>query len=168
MSNMTIYDTIPMQVYFIQNVKKPFEENVMVLLNGAAKAQKLRSLLALRRVIKSMEGLTEPTKENTDYPNTHLMIDARDWYFKHFYHEQARAEFLRAIINSFIILYEYDKPWRFRIDKVLQFVFNRPWQDMSAYEDEIIYAVRHHWREDENTPFRWEYNPLTIGKGRGN
>ena len=159
---MSIYSTVHMQVYFIKTIKQPFEQAISVLTSDANKAEKLRALMSLRRVIKAAEGLPEPTKENTNYPNTHVLIDAKDWYFSHFYHEQDRAKMMRAIFNFLIILYQYDEPWRLKIDTVLEFIKNSPWE-LPAYADKLKHLWTW-WREDESKPFPWEYDPVTIGK----
>ena len=162
---MTLYSTIPIQIYFTQSIKIPFERSVLILSGEASKIEKTKALLALGRIVKAASKLPEPTKENTDYPNTHVIIDARDWYFSHFYHEPERAKVMRAIFNFVIILYQFDEPWRLKIDKVFEFIKSQPWK-LPEYLEKAEGAWRW-YREDDSKPFpeSWiDYDPTTIGK----
>lgn len=180
---LTIYDTIPMQIFFIKNIKEPLENIVLTLtLFGLNRVQRviIAVLIAIimivmgkgkylpkiawmpQKILRSLEGIPTPTKEDTYCPNTHILIDAEREYFKHFYHEQDRARFMRAFFKFLIILYYYDLPWRLKIDWVLRFLHNQSWIE-PTYPDNIKNAWRW-WREDETQPFPWIYDPETIGK----
>ena len=170
-------------MFFIAKIKQPFE--ALVLLLGSIKMNKTRKFLLCvllllvltvlgkarilptiiaesRKITRAIEGIPNPTKENTYCPNTYILIDAEDWYFKHFFHEPERARFMRAIFKFIIILYHYDLPWRLKIDEVFKYIKNQNWVT-PVYSDEIKDVWRW-WREDETKPFPWEYEPETVGK----
>lgn len=66
----------------------------------------------------------EPTKEHTLLPNTHLLIDIRDKFFEH----QVSNEMLfRAIWRMFIVEYEHDPYYRYRIDWVIEEICKSGW-----------------------------------------
>uniref|UniRef100_A0A6M3XM04 Uncharacterized protein n=1 Tax=viral metagenome TaxID=1070528 RepID=A0A6M3XM04_9ZZZZ len=161
---LTIYDTVPMQMFFITSIKTPFEEGILTLTSkDANKIEKFKAARKLYGALKAIEAIPEPTKENTTCPNTHIIIDAREWYFSHFYHEQDRARLMRQIFNFVIILYHYDLPWRLKIDKVFEFIQTQPWI-LPDYIDKLK-DIWTWYREDDSKPFPWgDYDPSTIGR----
>ena len=74
-------------------------------------------------IINAIKKLPEPTKENTNWPNTHILIEIRDEFFKHEGKNSKRTRILRVIFNFIIIKYEYDPYYRKRIDWVLDKLF---------------------------------------------
>ena len=68
---------------------------------------------------KIMRELPEPTKENCKYQNTHYLIDYRDDFFNRL-DMPTRDWILEALFKFFIIVYEYDPPYRHFIDYLLQ------------------------------------------------
>ena len=65
------------------------------------------------------DRLPEPTKENTNWPLSHALIDIRDEFFRHDNKNPLRSKVLRAIFNIFIVKYDYDPYYHKRIDWVL-------------------------------------------------
>lgn len=68
------------------------------------------------------DRLPEPTKENTIQPNSHILIKIRDEFFSRLLIKH-RIKPLRAIFNLFIIVYEFDEPYRQLIDWVVSRLF---------------------------------------------
>jgi hypothetical protein len=59
-----------------------------------------------------------PTKENTLFPNTHVLIDLRDEFLSHCQNPPRKTLF-EAIWRVFICEYEHDPYYHFRIDWVI-------------------------------------------------
>jgi len=126
----TIYSALPMQVYMIHAVKMPLIEGVNTFLDpGANKLQKVRALRLVYKAIKAMAKLPEPTVESVWHPNTHKLIVLRDWFFERCFLGGARLSFVRTLFNFVIILYDFDPPWRWMIDSVIEKFRIMPWED---------------------------------------
>lgn len=83
--------------YIIDKVKKPLQKAITVL--------------SLR--------FPEPTRENILYPNSHLLLDARDKFFEYECNKGKKALF-QAIWKIFIDEYEHDPYYRYRIDWIIE------------------------------------------------
>jgi len=70
--------------------------------------------------------LANPTKENTNKYNTHILIDMRDEFLKH-QEGNSRYEAWRGIWNIFIVKYETSNYYSDRFDHVLQLCFGKDW-----------------------------------------
>lgn len=115
----TVFSSLPVQTFMVHGIKAPALENISILLSPESNpAQKLKALMALRRVLHDFEkNFPEPTPENTWHPNSHLLCQVRDEFFKHCVGLSCeRLRTLRLGINFFIIIYDYDPPYRMMID----------------------------------------------------
>ena len=102
--HLTIFSSLPMQVYMIHNIKKPILEGKKIAL-------------------RNIDRLPEPTVENTWHPNTHNLLILRDWFFKHWFIKflciiPFIKRFLTRSSKFIIILYDFDPPWRWIFDSV--------------------------------------------------
>ncbi len=117
---LTVFAELPHQTFMVHGIKAPAIESLMVLISPASgSADKVKALLRLRRVLKDFErNFPEPTRENTWHPNSWIMIDIRDRFFRdHCIGLSAeRLKTMRLGINFFIIIYDYDPPYRMMID----------------------------------------------------
>lgn len=108
MKHLTIFSSLPVQVYMIHNIKNP-------ILSG----DRHKILVGLRNIDK----LPEPTTENTWHPNTINLLNLRDWFFGQWYIMlicliPPVKRTLKRIIKFVIILYDFDPPWRWILDSV--------------------------------------------------
>lgn len=101
----TIYDRGVWNDFFVKSVKRP-----------------LRVILAL-----VAERMPEPTRENTRHPNSHLLCDLREEFFRHETNE-GHAKVYRGIWNFIIVLYDYDAYYSDRIDWILEQWLKLDWQ----------------------------------------
>lgn len=116
----TVYSTLPVQSYIIATVKKPILESIPVIFDPeASKTAKLKAAARLWRALQSMSRLPAPTKENTWHPNSHKLIELRDWLLSRLptLHGQRRG-LIEKLFNFVIIIYDYDPPWRWIMDSV--------------------------------------------------
>lgn len=96
-----------------------------------SKAPKLRKLKAAKQLwdaFEAMRGLPEPTVEITWHPNTHNVIELRDWLFDRCFLNELRMGFIRRIMNFVIILYDCDPPWRWILDSVREEALTKEWK----------------------------------------
>jgi hypothetical protein len=99
---------------------------------------KLPILLALNLLA---DRIPAPTLENTARPNTHILIDIRDEFFK--YEENpGRHKAFKAIWNFFIYLYECDGYYQQRIDWVIEKLRLANWEPRAKRTPDI-----HCWTE---------------------
>lgn len=129
MVQKTIYFTIGMQMYMAETIKKPIVEATAILFNPkSSRVQKIKALRMLWKVFEAMKGLPEPTKENTWHPNTHALIDLRDWLFERCSLNVFRMGFVRRIMNFVIVLYDFDPPWRWILDSLKDEALKKEWK----------------------------------------
>jgi hypothetical protein len=74
--------------------------------------------LELLRLYFSLKTVPKPTKDNTNWANTHYIISIRDEFMTH-ENNKGRRQILEMIFNLLIIKYDYDPYYRKRIDYVL-------------------------------------------------
>lgn len=73
--------------------------------------------------------IPEPTKDNTQQRNTRILIDLMEFFFNHLnyygdkYGEKERA--LRAVWKLFIVIYDYDPPYRDAFNLILKKLLER-------------------------------------------
>ena len=103
-----------------------------------------------------VEHVPEPTKENTRWKNTDILIELRDKFFE-LDNLPSRDKALRAIWNFAIILYDYDPVYQHRMDWLVEQFFkryedweprepNRPrppeWREFEQPNQEITFSKR--------------------------
>lgn len=146
MPQKTIYFSLGMQMYMTETIKKPLIQGVNVLFNPkSTKLDKIKALRALWKAIDALKGLPEPTKENTWHPNTHNLIDLRDWLFGHCFLGENRMGLIRRIINFVIILYDFDPPWRWIFDSLIGKAMCMEWKPR-GFQDTWVDSYNW-WRE---------------------
>jgi len=146
----TVFSTLPLQVFMIHEIKKPLMQSIGILTSSSSSPlDKVKALLALRKVLVAIGKMPEPTKENTWHPNTHNLIDLRDRFFEHCHLDDFRLTFLRAFWKFLIIIYDFDAPWRRMIDAVIEWAFGMDWKP--AYYGAVINKSFSFWREDEGS-----------------
>ena len=84
--------------------------------------------------------LPEPTINNTNKHNTHLLIGLRDWFLDHDETPHPRHEAYRGLFNAIISKYDRDDHHARRLDEFLRKWLETDWQFKGT---EIVY-----WRQD--------------------
>jgi hypothetical protein len=85
---------------------------------------KLKVLNNARNTLPLIKTIPRPTKENCNYPNSIILIEIRDWLIPHIEGLGIRCGALKIIFDGIIIIYEYDPPYRFLIDKCIEKIKN--------------------------------------------
>ncbi len=125
----TVYFSLAMQLYMTETIKKPLLHAIGVLFSkDSSRIQKAKALKILWDVFEAMKGLPEPTKENTWHPNSHNLIDLRDWLFEHCNLNLLRMGLIRRVINFVIILIDFDPPWRWIFDSLREKAMKMEWK----------------------------------------
>ena len=83
----------------------------------------------MKILIAIAKRLPEPTKINTLSPNSHILIDVRDEFFKH-ENNPGRDGLFRAAFKILICEYEHDPYYRYRMDWMLEEMYRRGWQPL--------------------------------------
>ena len=94
----------PKRQYVIDKIKKPLVKAI--------------TTLAFR--------YPEPTMENTTKPNTSILLKIRDKFFE-YEDNQGRVALFRALWRMFIVEYEHDPYYQYRIDWMLEEVIKSGW-----------------------------------------
>ena len=124
----TVYETVPMQLFIMHNIKNLILESVDTIFNpNASKLDKLKAFRKLWKAYQSTTKLPEPTLENTTHPNAHNLIRLRDWLFERCFLNPLRMGFIRHLINFVIIIVQFDPPWRWIIDSLREEAFKMKW-----------------------------------------
>jgi hypothetical protein len=125
----TVYFSLAMQMYMNETIKKPVLKAFQVLFSDEySNVQKLKALRVLWKAFKSLRGLPEPTKENTWHPNTHRLIELRDFLFERLKLCPARMGLIKRVMDFVIILYDFDPPWRYIFDSLKDEALKMEWQ----------------------------------------
>lgn len=116
LNHLTIYSSLPMQVYMIHAIKAP-------ILASVGKGNLKTRFQTIAKSLKAIDKLPEPTAENTWHPNTHNLLLLRDWLFAHWFIRlicliPPVKRLLRRITKGVVILYDFDPPWRWVLDSV--------------------------------------------------
>lgn len=143
MTNVTIFNTGAVERFLVSDVKAPLMQGLNALFDGSGGYSRLK---ALWRAYKAMRELPEPTKENTYYPNTKLIIELRDEFFS-LENNPSRHKAFRTIWNFVIILYDYDRYYRHRIDWVIEKMFKLV--NMGLWQPRESQRPLRHWKEFE-------------------
>jgi hypothetical protein len=88
---------------------------------------KVKAPLA-KAIILIAGRLPEPTKQNCDCPNTHILLDIRDKFFNDMENNPGRKDLFQAAFRIFICEYEHDPYYRYRFDWVVEEMIKRGWQ----------------------------------------
>lgn len=124
----TIYFSLGMQMYMSEKVKKPILEAVKLFTSeDASQIHKMKAMKLLWDAYQGMKGLPEPTKENTWHPNSHRLIELRDYLRAHCFMPVVRTGLIDRVMNFIIILYDFDPPWRWVIDSIIQKALTMKW-----------------------------------------
>jgi len=143
----TVYFTLGMQMYMTETIKKPLIHAFNVMFNPKAKKfDKVRAGKALWDVLKALKGLPEPTKDNTWHPNTHKLIDLRDWLFERCFLGKERMNLVGRVINFVIVLYDFDPPWRWIFDSLLGEALKEEWKPR-GFQDTWTESYKDWWKE---------------------
>ena len=146
MQGNTVYFSLAMQMYMTEEIKKPLMRASEVLFDAnASRWKKLKALKALWDAFEAVKGLPEPTKQNTWHPNTHNLIDLRDWLFECCHLATLRMGFVKRVMNFVIILYDFDPPWRYILDSLREKAMGMKWQPR-GYQD--TWVERYTWWRD--------------------
>ena len=95
----------PMRQYVCEKLKKPLIEAIV--------------RLALK--------YPPPLRDTVEHPNSQLLLDIRDKFFEH-EDNPDREVLFKAIWRIFIVEYEHDSYYRWRIDWVLDEIKKSDWQ----------------------------------------
>ena len=123
---MTIYSSLPYQVFMVHAIKSPITEGVYILASPtSSNMQRIKAIRGILKGVKAFRGkFPEPQKgihPETGlpyiwHPNSERLIELRDEFFTHCLLEHIRLTALRMAINAVIIIYDYDPPYRMMID----------------------------------------------------
>jgi len=134
---ITVYETIPMQLYLQHNIKTPIINAFETLYDRkSSRLAKLKAIRDLWRAFGFMKSLPEPTVGSTGHPNTHNLIRLRDWLKEHLFLDGNRKEFVFRVINFAIIIYDSVPPYRFIGDSLMEEAFKMEWQPKDILEEE--------------------------------
>lgn len=93
----------------------------------------------LLRVITTLaKRYPEPTRENVLHPNSHILLDIRDEFFKHDTND-SRKDLFEALFKMLVAEYEHDGYYRFRFNWLHDEINKRKW--LPNIEQ------THHWTE---------------------
>jgi hypothetical protein len=145
-SKKTIYDTVPVQIYLMQNVKAPLMEGARALFSAGGLINSIKALKQIYRAIKAVKYLPEPTIENTERRSARNFVVIRDRFFQRCGLNIIRNDFIRYFINLIIILLQMDGPWRTMILWFKKQADSLDWQEDG----------------DDITRFKWWHEPDGI------
>ncbi len=135
MQTQTIFYGIGAQMFMTHRIKTPLMGTAHTLFDKKASLwEKAKALKRLNAAFQAMKLLPEPTKINTWHPNTKNLLDLRDYLFEHCKLNFVRMGFVRRVMNFIIILYDFDPPWRFIFDSLIQKALKMEWKQR-GYED---------------------------------
>ena len=94
-----------------------------------------------KAIILIGKRLPEPTRDNTLYRNTHILMDIRDKFFK-YERNSDREELFRFAWKILIAEYEHDRYYRYRLDWIIEEINKRGWEPrLEGWPEE------HWWKE---------------------
>lgn len=113
----------------------------------------------LRKMMKSLQELPEPTKENTQHINSKILVDLRDKFLQH---ATGEAELLRQVFNYAIVKYDYDEYYSLCIDWLLKEWQKTPWEFASHKNPstEVWNVIPSRTRERIESAIRTHYETL--------
>ena len=101
----------------ILKIKAPFWAAIHTLTTDSNAVEKIHAAIKLLKLVPEIRELPLPTKENTRWRNTDVLIDLRDRFFE-FENNGNREPVFRAVWDFLIILYDYDPYYQERIDAI--------------------------------------------------
>lgn len=132
----TVYFSWHVQTYMNTVIKKPALKALDILFDPEqSRVSRLKAAKTLWEVFVAFNGLPEPTKENTWSPNSHNLIDLRDWLFDVCHLEKSRMGLIRRAFNFVIVLYDSDPPWRWIMDSAKDRAFEMNWESRGHGDD---------------------------------
>ncbi len=114
----TIYNSGPVRDFIVDEIKP--------LLMAGLNATGWDRLVFFYHAYQAMGKLPKPTKDNAPHHNSQIFIRARDHLFSHL-NMPSREKELRALINFFIAMYEYDKPYREMVNELKAEIDKETW-----------------------------------------
>ena len=131
----TIFFSLAMQMYMSKEIKQPVIQAFNTIFDPKIpRLQRLRAIKRLWDALESLKGLPEPTKENTWHPNTHNLIELRDWIVGKCSLSPSRMNLIRRVMNFVIVLYDFDPPWRWIFDSLRDEALKKEWKPR-GFED---------------------------------
>ncbi len=147
LAQKTVYFSEAMQTYMYQEIKKPILEAVDILFRpGSSAIQKAKAFKLLWNAFNAFKGLPEPTKENTWHPNTHALIDLRDYVLHRCHLDKLRTNLIRRCFDTIIIIHAFDPPWRWIFDSIIEQVKKTEWKPR-GWNDTWV-DTYNWWREE--------------------
>jgi len=92
-------------------------------------------------IVKLATKYPPPLRDTVEHPNTHRLLDIQDKFFE-YEDNPGRDALFRAIWKIFIIEYEHDPYYRYRIDWVLEEVNKSNWEPRRIRDEQC-------WNEPE-------------------
>lgn len=105
----------PWRQYVIEKIKKPL----------------------LDTIVRLATRYPPPMRDTVEHPNTFILLDIRDKFFEHEDNPDRDALF-QAIWRIFIVEYEHDPYYRWRIDWVLDEIRKSDWQPKTLEPRECL------------------------------
>ena len=96
----------------------------------------------IKAIVTLASRFPEPTMDNTIIRNTAILLNIRDKFFEH-EDNPGRDALFRAIWRMFVVEYEHDTYYRYRIDWILEELNKSNWEPR-------ILRREQHWKEPES------------------
>ena len=107
--------------YFIWDVKGPLLNSLVRSVRGYGLFSYISMFIDVWKIVRSVNRYPEPTKENSDKPNVHWMIDFWDNFEKY---NGARVPLFRALRRIKLCEYQHDDFYAERHDKYIREVMS--------------------------------------------
>lgn len=139
--------------FVIREIKKPMMRAIVVLARDYPKRKKFLE----RALIVLAKRYPDPTRENTRYHNTHILLDIRDRFFEYFvFEDELERRAFEAAWKIIIVEYEHDPYYQYRIDCIIEYVTKMGLGSELPIEDslDILIATRDKFFKYERNPGR--------------
>lgn len=128
--------------FFIMDVKEPLRKYLVKFTSGTLSW--IGAPLTLIKIVVLIRRYPEPTHENARHPNTHILIDLWDLFFR--YEDNPGRRLLFCAIRKLVLCtYEHDPYYARRIDwfveKLVEKYLSKEWRPRKAY------SPTGHWTE---------------------
>jgi len=141
---MTIFGRSDIQAMIVHDIKLPLVRAVNRLITTPTLYQFIFAVRVLWTVYRLVANkLPEPTKANTWHPNTHRLIDVRDYALAHIRLTAPKKRFLSVVSKFIIMVHDYDTPYRPMISKCVELLIASGWEHMEEPDKRF-------WKEDNN------------------
>jgi len=121
----TIYSAGEWQKVLVDEIQVPGKEFLDLV---ATKKFSPRDILKAIRAIKSIMAMPEPTKENTGKPNSHILIDIKEDFFRHINIGRPYLGIFKLLFNYLIIKHDYDEFYESCLNWMLGEIMRRGWR----------------------------------------